>query len=60
MVFRRRRNQALLVVLGCVPILIAVAIKISGGDNGGNGDAGALFGSITTTVSSSRSQRCSS
>jgi len=47
MVFRRRRNQALLVVLGCVPILIAVAIKISGGDNGGNGDAGALFGSIT-------------
>src|SRR5882757_639763 len=47
MVFRRRRNQALLVVLGCVPILIAVAIKISGGDNGGNGDGGALFGSIT-------------
>ncbi len=49
MVFRRRRNQALLVVLGCVPILIAVAIKISGGSNsgGGGGDGGALFSSIT-------------
>jgi ABC-2 type transport system permease protein len=48
MVFRRRRNQALLVVLACVPILIAVAIKITGGGRGGgNGDAGALFGSIT-------------
>lgn len=48
MVFRRRRNQALLVVLACVPILIAIAIKVSGGSNGGNGDASALFGSITT------------
>lgn len=48
MVFRRRRNQALLVVLGCVPILIAVAIKISGSPNGGgDGNGGALFSSIT-------------
>jgi ABC-2 type transport system permease protein len=49
MVFRRRRNQALLVVLGCIPILIAVAIKISGGTSGGgNGDAATLFGSVTS------------
>ena len=49
MVFRRRRNQALLVVLGCIPILIAVAIKVSGGTSGGgNGDAATLFGSITS------------
>lgn len=48
MVFRRRRNQALLLVLACVPILIAIAIKVSGGSNGGNGDASALFGSITS------------
>ncbi len=47
MVFRRRRNQALLVVLAGVPILIAIAIKVSGGSNGGNGDGAALFGSIT-------------
>jgi ABC-2 type transport system permease protein len=47
MIFRRRRNQALLVVLGCVPILIAIAIKVSGGGSGGNGDAATLFGSIT-------------
>ena len=47
MVFLRRRNQALLVVLAGVPILIAVAIKISGGSNGGSGDGGALFSSIT-------------
>jgi ABC-2 type transport system permease protein len=51
MVFRRRRNQALLVVLACVPMLIAIAIKLTGGGgdggNGGNGPAGSLFGSIT-------------
>lgn len=50
MVFRRRRNVALLVVLACVPILIAVAIKISGGPTGGGGDngpAGSLFSSVT-------------
>ncbi len=29
MVFRRRRNQALLVVLACVPMLIAIAIKVT-------------------------------
>jgi ABC-2 type transport system permease protein len=47
MIFRRRRNLALLVVLACIPILIAVAIKVSGGTNGGDGNGGALFGSIT-------------
>ena len=49
MVFRRRRNQALLVVLACVPMLIAIAIKVTNGGNGdnGRGDGGALFGSIT-------------
>jgi ABC-2 type transport system permease protein len=49
MVFRRRRNQALLVVLACVPMLIAIAIKVTNGGSGdnGRGDGGALFGSIT-------------
>jgi ABC-2 type transport system permease protein len=42
LVFRRRRNVAILSVLGAIPILIAVAVKISGGDNGGG-----VFGSIT-------------
>ncbi len=36
LVFRRRRNQALLVVLAAVPILIGVALRLShGGGNGG-------------------------
>ncbi|PZS24909.1 MAG: ABC transporter permease [Pseudonocardiales bacterium] len=43
MVFRRRRNQAILVVLGGVPILIAVAVKI--GDHRERGDS--IFGGIT-------------
>src|SRR3954471_13661915 len=38
MVFRRRRNQAILVILGCVPVLIAVAVRLStGGGNDGQG-----------------------
>src|SRR6266496_5525512 len=43
------RNQALLVVLTCVPMLIAIAIKVTNGGNGdnGRGDGGALFGNIT-------------
>ncbi len=49
MVFRRRRNQAMLVVLGLIPIVIAIAVKATnGGNGGGGGDAGALFGSITS------------
>jgi ABC-2 type transport system permease protein len=43
MIFRRRRNIALLVVLGLVPVLIAIAVKLSG--SGGPG--GSIFGSIT-------------
>src|SRR5919205_1229304 len=47
LVFGRRRNIALLGALACVPILIAVAIRISGGprrDEGGGGPA--FIGSI--------------
>ena len=48
MVFRRRRNQAMLVVLGLIPIVIAIAVKItSRTGRGGAATAGALFGSIT-------------
>lgn len=43
MVFRRRRNNLLLAVLGLVPVLICVATKLSGGDDGG----GSIFGGIT-------------
>jgi ABC-2 type transport system permease protein len=43
MVFRRRRNIALLVIFALVPVLIASAVKLSG--NPGNG--GSIFGSIT-------------
>jgi ABC-2 type transport system permease protein len=43
MVFRRRRNLALLVVLGTVPVLIAIAVKV--GDHRERGDS--IFGSIT-------------
>lgn len=43
MVFRRRRNLAILVVLGMVPILIAVAVKLS--DHRERGDS--IFGGIT-------------
>jgi ABC-2 type transport system permease protein len=50
MVFRRRRNQAMLVVLAAIPILIAIAVRVqshpSGRANGG-GDNGAFFSSIT-------------
>lgn len=43
MVFRRRRNIALLVIFALVPVLIASAVKASG--NPGRG--GSIFGSIT-------------
>jgi ABC-2 type transport system permease protein len=35
--FRRRRVQALLVVLALVPVIIVVAVKLSGGPGGGEG-----------------------
>jgi ABC-2 type transport system permease protein len=34
MVFRRRRNQAVLLVLAAIPVLIAIAVKISAPKNG--------------------------
>src|SRR3954470_2438331 len=53
LVFGRRRNLALLAALACVPVLIAVAIRLSDGRprrGGGGGDGGggpAFIGSIT-------------
>ncbi len=43
MVFRRRRNIALLVILAMVPVLIAVAVKAGGHPHRG----GSIFGGIT-------------
>jgi ABC-2 type transport system permease protein len=43
MMFRRRRNVALLVILALVPVLIAVSVKVSGHDQRG----GSIFGGIT-------------
>jgi ABC-2 type transport system permease protein len=48
LVFGRRRNIALLGALACVPILIAVAIRLAGGPERGGGEEGgpAFIGSI--------------
>jgi len=49
LVFGRRRNIALLGALACVPILIAVAIRLAGGpdrDGRGGGEGPAFIGSI--------------
>lgn len=43
LIFRRRRNVALLTILGLVPVLIAVAVKVSGHNRPG----GTIFGGIT-------------
>jgi ABC-2 type transport system permease protein len=43
LVFGRRRNLALLVILGLVPVLIAVAVKVRGRE----GRGGSIFGAIT-------------
>jgi len=45
LVFRRRRNQAMLAVLACVPVLIGVAVWLSASDGGGGGPA--FIGRIT-------------
>ena len=47
MIFRRRRNLAILAVLAAVPVLIAVAVKIAARNGRGQNDGGALFGNIT-------------
>jgi ABC-2 type transport system permease protein len=43
MIFRRRRNIALLFVLAAVPVLIAVSVKLSGHHDRGD----SIFGGIT-------------
>jgi ABC-2 type transport system permease protein len=43
MLFRRRRNLALLVILALVPVLIATAVKVSGSGR----QSGTIFGGIT-------------
>jgi ABC-2 type transport system permease protein len=52
LIFGRRRNWAGLAVLAAVPILIAVAVKVSppggGGGGGGGGDGPNFFSSITS------------
>ncbi|HEX5493422.1 MAG TPA: ABC transporter permease [Mycobacteriales bacterium] len=47
MVFRRRRNQVVLVVLTAVPVLIAVAVRVSGGPDRRGGGGPPLFDQIT-------------
>ena len=44
LLFRRRRNQILLVVIGAVPMFIGIAVKVS---NPGNGDGPQFIGRIT-------------
>lgn len=46
LVFRRRRNIALLVVLAAIPVLIGVALKLSNRNGGGGGPA--FFGLVTS------------
>jgi ABC-2 type transport system permease protein len=45
LIIGRRRNQAGVVVLAAVPVLIAIALKLAGNDEGGGGPA--FFGDIT-------------
>jgi ABC-2 type transport system permease protein len=48
MIFRRRRNVAILAVLALIPVVIAIAVKLtSHPGGGGDDDGGALFGNIT-------------
>ncbi len=46
LVFRRRRNLAILGVLACAPLLLGIAIKIGGGGDG-EGGGPAFIGQIT-------------
>ena len=47
LVFRRRRTLALLAALAAVPVLLGVAIRLSGRGGGGGGRGPAFIGSIT-------------
>lgn len=46
LVFRRRRNIAMLVVLAAIPTIIGIALKLS--NRGGNGAGPAFFGLVTS------------
>ncbi len=46
LILGRRRNQAGIAVLAAVPVMIAIALKLAGGDGGG-GEGPAFFGDIT-------------
>src|SRR5438445_13746967 len=48
LIFGRRRNWAGLAVLAAVPILIAIAVKVSPPSGGGGGDGPDFFTSITS------------
>jgi len=47
-VFGRRRNLVLLGVLAAIPVLLAIAIKLSSGANGSGGDGPGFFEAITS------------
>src|SRR5260370_19690683 len=49
LVFRRRRNLALLAVVAAVPVLIGVALRLAGHPRGGGGGGGgaAFFSQVT-------------
>ena len=48
LIFGRRRNQAGMLVLAAVPIIIAVAIKAAGDGGGGGGEGPNFFANITS------------
>jgi ABC-2 type transport system permease protein len=43
MIFGRRRNQAMLVVLAAIPVLIAIAVRVHSSGRSDRGDTGAAF-----------------
>jgi ABC-2 type transport system permease protein len=46
LVFRRRRNQALLVFLGAIPVLIGVAVRLSSHTGDGGNDGGSFINQV--------------
>ncbi len=47
LVFRRRRNLVLLAVVGAVPVIIGVALRLAGSPRGGGGGGPAFFSQVT-------------
>jgi ABC-2 type transport system permease protein len=47
LVFLRRRNLALLLVLAAVPVLLGIVLKVSSPQPGGGGDGPAFLGQVT-------------